>query len=533
MIPSMKRFGLLPVLSLWLPSALAAPQFVASEIPRSNLDARMYKADMNGDGKSDLLLAHWSEEQGRELHIYLQQPDGRFPALPSRTVEVRPEIIGFGTAELRSEPGTELVFLGSDAVYSFSSAIDSYSGNLKKLVDWPSIASTPERKEIAYLGTLPDLDKDGHADLLLADEEGFGYFRGRGDESFTFVSKFTTVSGDLVSAERRNRTGPYGVNAQAGEAGEIEISVIRATSSEFQVFLSEWRPEVALGADLLREEKWIPALGFGAVNGDTLTDLMFIADNDDEVEGESNKEQRQISVLLQSAAEGFATQADWQASIDNRSLWRLVEFTGDELADLVRTTGEGTESSAYFYRNTGGTFALERPDQVLRFSGLEAILDFSDLDDDGKPELGISYISTPVLDAIRNTTIQRSRLIFANISMPQAASGEEPGLLFSRRPDYRYDESISAENILGLTSFGNLQVDLDGDGRKDYLQIAGDGTLTARTINPDLQIAAEAFWQYVPNHIAVEFTTEELNADTRPDIILQHSQHFTVLVSVE
>jgi hypothetical protein len=134
---------------------------------------------------------------------------------------------------------------------------------------------------------------------------------------------------------------------------------------------------------------------------------------------------------------------------------------------------------------------------------------------------------------LRNTSIQRSHLIFANVATVEAASNEEPGLLFSRRADYKYEESISADNILGLTSFGNLQVDLDGDNKKDYLQIAGDGTLTASTIDTNLQIAVETFWQYVPNHIVASFTTEELNADTRPDIVLHHSLHFTVLVSVE
>src|SRR5688500_10022011 len=238
--PFIKEAGLLFVMSLWLPSALGAPQFVASEIPRANIGDRMYLADMNGDGLSDALLEHWSEQESRQIYIYLQQPDGRFPSQPSRKVEIRPEIIGFGTADLRPEPGVELVFVSSDAAYSFSSAIDSYAGNLKKLVDWPLIASTPERKELAYLGALPDLDKDGHADLLLADDEGFGYFRGQGAEQFTYVSKLVTVSGDPASVARRNRSGRPGLGVNLDE-GELDVSLTPATSSEFGFFLSEWR----------------------------------------------------------------------------------------------------------------------------------------------------------------------------------------------------------------------------------------------------------------------------------------------------
>jgi hypothetical protein len=456
--------------------------------------------------------------------VYLQQPDGRFPSLPSRKVEIKPEIIAFATADLRPEPGDELVFISSDAVYSFSSAIDSYSGNLQKLVDWPLIASTPERRQIPYLGALPDLNEDGHVDLLLPDEQGFGHFRGQGGEQFEFVNKVITVNGNLASLERRNRSAA-GMNIRLSDAGVIDITVANPTSSEFSNFLREWRPDIPAGAGLLRKQDWIPTLALARVNDDKLDDLVFINETDDE--------QRQISLLLQGADGEFADVPDWQAQARSRSAWRLLDFTGDEKADLLRTDSEGNESTLYFYRNRAGSFNLETPDQVLRFSGLGLEIDFSDLDNDAKPELGVSYFSIPVLDALRNTSIQRTRLIFANIAGAGSAQTPEQNLLFSRRADYKLDESLSADNILSLTSFGNLQVDLDGDNRKDYLQIAGNGTLTAKAVNTNFQIETEAWWQYVPNHIVVGFTTEELNTDARPDIILRHSQHFTLLVSVE
>src|SRR5690606_37377172 len=114
----MKKIAQLPVLAsvalLSISPVLAAPEFVASEIPLSDIDNQIYLADINGDGNRDVLLPHWSEQQGRELYIYLQQADGRFPSLPSTAVEIRPEIIAFATADLRSEPGDELVFVSSD-----------------------------------------------------------------------------------------------------------------------------------------------------------------------------------------------------------------------------------------------------------------------------------------------------------------------------------------------------------------------------------------------------------------------------------
>ena len=129
-----------------------APKYIASEIPHAQDAGYPFFADMDGDGTQDLLLEYWSIQQGRELHIYLQQSDGRFPPEPSRRVEIKPEIIAVATAELGNNPGDELIFLTSDAVYSFSSAIASYSGNVQKLFDWPLIATTPHRKKLVYLG---------------------------------------------------------------------------------------------------------------------------------------------------------------------------------------------------------------------------------------------------------------------------------------------------------------------------------------------------------------------------------------------
>ena len=122
-------------------AALAQPRFVASEIPLGEWPDDLFFADMDGDGRSDLVLPRWSLNAGRELAIYLQDSESRFPTSPSRLVEIKPEIIAIAIADLRPEPGNELLLFTARSVFSLSSAIPSYTGNLRPLFDWPLVGT--------------------------------------------------------------------------------------------------------------------------------------------------------------------------------------------------------------------------------------------------------------------------------------------------------------------------------------------------------------------------------------------------------
>src|SRR5690606_24447300 len=143
----------------------------------------------------------------------------------------------------------------------------------------------------------------------------------------------------------------------------------------------------------------------------------------------------------------------------------------------------------YVYRDARCYFT--RADQVLRSSGYDLTLTAAELNGDGRHELSVSYYTIPVVIAVRNASIVRSQLLFA----PASANS---GQVFSARPDYRLDETFSAAEVRGLGAQMHLAADLDGDGRNDAIQLADDGTLIARAIDTDLQIAEQPFWRYVP-----------------------------------
>ena len=130
--------ALLAALALTGSTALHAQlNYAASEIALGEWPDDVLREDMDGDGRLDLLVPHWSAEAGREMLIYLQDAAGRFPPEPSRHVEIKPEIIAVAErAELfvstaaatatmaASIPGGTIAVVAPDAM------VDDVSGAL-------------------------------------------------------------------------------------------------------------------------------------------------------------------------------------------------------------------------------------------------------------------------------------------------------------------------------------------------------------------------------------------------------------------
>ena len=79
--------------------------YAATELPRPEWPQEIQMADMNGDGLLDLIVPLWSSDTGRQLHIYWQQADQRYPPQPSRVIDIRSEIVAVALADIRPEPG--------------------------------------------------------------------------------------------------------------------------------------------------------------------------------------------------------------------------------------------------------------------------------------------------------------------------------------------------------------------------------------------------------------------------------------------
>jgi hypothetical protein len=499
-------------------TAQAQTNYIASEIPAAEWPNRIVLADMDGDGRKDVIIPHWTPETGRQLLIHLQQDNGRFSSQVSRIVDIRPEIVAVALADVRAEPGEELLLFTGTQVFSLSSAIASYSGNLRPLFEWPMIAAVPDKRVTLFLSPATDLTGNGHVDLLLPGAGGYGWFSGGPDEQFTLSHQFSTTNDELDPSDMPESSGRFSTQIEFNERDGLIVKINARSGSAFEDFLADTRDrnDIDQQNTLLSTSNWMPPAIVASMNAARASDIVYL--------NIGNDFQGQLNILPHLGEGRFNDQPAWQGPVEMRGDFHLLDLNGNGLTDIMRMVANGSDWDVYFYTNQGGRFNFAQPAQVMRFSGYDVRVDTTDILQNGRPQLSVSYYTIPVVNAIRNTSIVRTQLLYGSNNV-------RDGQLFNARPDFRLDENFSAASVRGLSSPIYLEADLNGNGRVDALYLTPEGTLAAKTIDDNLRFANAPFWQYVPGRTIVGFDVEDLNGDGVPDIILYHSNTTTILVS--
>src|SRR5262245_20032457 len=124
-----------PYVTLSLPLALLAmlpgqATFIESHLRLANPITSYQRADLNGDGREDLILA---ERDGAErvLNIFYQAADGHFPSEPATRIPAKKDVIAYTIANVRDTPGLELVFFTHSAAFSYSPTKEGYRDNIE------------------------------------------------------------------------------------------------------------------------------------------------------------------------------------------------------------------------------------------------------------------------------------------------------------------------------------------------------------------------------------------------------------------
>lgn len=504
----------LPLSMLITSPASAQNNYAAFELNRENNWDSLVTQDMNGDGMKDLVFSHFDQASGREIHILHQRSDGSFSPQPQR-IEVKTEIIAVGFADLREEPGTELLLFASAGVFSLSSMIEGYADNLKPLLEWELIATVPNLEQVSFLETNLDINNDGYIDLLLPGRNSYGVFMGGPAESFKLLSQFDTENEQDEAVAVRGQRGldaSIGINSEVG----IELNFTVDSNTPYQDLIEQWGKSEEDSETLLSTESWIPNAILAKLNDDELLDILYLNVGSDSL--------GQLNIHYQNSDVGFNPEPDWTGSIDTKGGIQLADVNGDGLSDIIRVSNSGNEWDAGFYVNQSGDFNLEKASQIMRFSGYDVRLNVVKLTEDSLPILSVNYYTIPVVDAIRNASLNRIQLLFDRNS-------EDTAQLFNRRPDARIEETFSAANVRGLSEQLSLSYDVDGNGAKDGLYITENGTIAAKKMDSTLLIADEPFWEYIAPRSIFEFEVLNLNEDQLPDLILRHGNTSTVLVA--
>lgn len=513
MIAMATRWSVLFALLSCSVQALAQDNYATFELRRQDNWGPLRFADVDGDGASDVAVPYYDPALGRELHIYRQQANGSFATEPQR-IEIKTEIVAVDFADVRAAPGEELILFAGAGVFSLSASQAGYTDNLKLLFEWPLLAGIPDHDAVRFTNLATDINGDGHVDFLMPGDDVYGVFLGQGEERYLQAASLSTLNEGMTPVQRRNLEtdldAELSINAEQGVVIDLRVQ----TPTPFSGFVRQWRDGEEQPAALLESEQWMPSPVLAQLDDDGLADLVYINAGDNGL--------GKMNIHFQSADGEFSDQADWQGQLDSSGEMSLTDIDGDGLADLMRVSGEGQNWTARFYRNRGGRFDFAQPNQVMRFSGYDARFEVLRLEEQAPPVLSVTYYTIPVVEAIRNASINRVQLIYAS------SAGSDT--LFAARPASRLEESFSADNVRGLSEQMSLRFDVDGNGRKDALYITENGTLAARRIDADLQIERTPFWEYVSPRSIFQFQVLTLNDDAIPDLLLRHGTTTTLLL---
>src|SRR5262245_41548895 len=154
----------------------AAPRFTESTIAFDDGFSGRWFADLDGDRRVDLAVGVVKKGSGRELRIFLQRGDGGFASEPDRRVVLKSDIVAFAIAEAREEPGEEILFFTGSSCFSYSTALEGFAGNARKVFSWDLLLDLPDPEELIHLEA-PAASKGGGPRLLvLPGADGHGIF---------------------------------------------------------------------------------------------------------------------------------------------------------------------------------------------------------------------------------------------------------------------------------------------------------------------------------------------------------------------
>lgn len=507
---------------------MANPSYSVWVVDTSHATHDPIFADVDGDGLKDVVLPQYFRDTGRELHIYLQEADERYSNSPLK-IEIKSEAIGFSLVDVRESPGTEIIWITADAMYSFSANVQGYVGNLEHLSNWELFIRHPDSKELLYVEAV-DMNNDGALDLVLPGEKRYGIFLNNQDGSFDSVGsieieKSAILDGTInsVFATRSRVTNTF---AEVDEIGELSLTDMVVTRSQYQGMFSiidrDVRQTRSIGYG-----SWQPGVIARDIDGDGIVDLMSQSPS-----GIKVSHLKPVSTTASSEAQDFV-----ESQTESPSTFEIVSYEfpsggrrasefedvdGDGDLDIVSINSGITSSTVRLLTNDDGQIREDSPAQVIRVNGTIVRVEFTALHEGTRPFMLINTVTTPLRKILTEIELHRNLLLF---EMDETDQG-----IFNRKPTLTSTQSINIDSLRNLMP-STLRFDLDSDGAKDILECKSDGTVQALRIDESKNKATQPFWQFTPEFAIFSTRSDDVNNDQHTDLILEHSTAVTLLIS--
>jgi Ca2+-binding RTX toxin-like protein len=333
--------------------------------------------DINGDGKSDLIVANY---QGG-ISVLIGNGSGDFSV---------PTTFGIGgkgassitIGDFNGDGKTDVAATNSDRNSDASILIGNSSGGFGsyRVLDvgaWPMSITTG------------DFDNNGKLDLVLVntDDNNFSVLRGNGDGTFTNRDNFSSV----INSPAPINTLPISVRVgDFNGDNKLDLAIAninRYGFSTVSILLGNGSGGFSVSSTVGTSGAEARSVEIGDFNGDGKSDLVV-----------ASFDHNNVSILLGNGSGGLsASRAFGTGGIGAKSV-KTGDFNGDGKSDLV-VANSGSNNISVLLGNGDGSFA---PSIILAVGNSPTDVTVGDFNGDGKSDLAVTNVGSNSISVLLN-----------------------------------------------------------------------------------------------------------------------------------
>ncbi len=508
----MKLFLLLTTLSP-LHDGSDEVTYVDASLEREGELLGYHFVDVDQDDVLELVLVRRPETSPtRELSVHRITPRG-VEVEPFWSLEVLDDAVAYGFADVREEPGRELLFLARRGVWSMSLDRVGYRDNLQPLIEHELLYDVPDPTSLRAWRYV--FEGEAGDRLLLPGRASTSTFAPTEDRSYHLETTFSETSADRTLGGSRSR------------GREMTLSSSREVASASDPLPWPFLAGTEAGSgDFLESERSLQAPTRLHVDRDGREDLV-------------RRTASGIAIHLQTES-GFRAEPDrveeWPAYLEDDVVLELVDLDGDGDTDVVAVEDpdggvDNDEIQVFALRNDGARLLPEKPHQVLRFEAAEITVQCADIDGDGRVDLALRKFEMPsLLDAVSGLEFTLTHLLFR---------GEEGKRPFERKPVVKTAETFDEKTFETVVKRRVWRLDCSGDGLADVVEIDLQGRISMRRLlvsksffgGESWEIEATPWRRFPTTGNIEEVEVRDLNGDGLADVVSETGSALTILLS--